>query len=324
MRWFPVTLSGETSQMKTSIYLFVLVIAVAAAAWGVLVSLKHRQRTHEEYFTLFLLILVFSTFFGLYGLWVPAFMNYILAPAYEPDLPGFIPGFLNIMSLPFLLATWLTMLRVVHAINWRKLSWWLASAIILASLVLIVFSVLFPLNPLLPEWFPKSEFLAISILHLCFCFYSGIRLLFFRQEKSEWAESRPVFWLGFAFLLYGVMQVPAMAFRQSGFWTDALLQLLFFISLSIPLLVLVRSPLIRKQHVPASEEIKGFKSFCLKHEISPREAEVVLEICKGKSNREISDSLFISLQTVKDHAHNIFIKTGVKNRLQLANLVREN
>ena len=39
------------------------------------------------------------------------------------------------------------------------------------------------------------------------------------------------------------------------------------------------------------------------------------------SNQEISDSLYISLQTVKDHVHRIFTKTGVKNRVQLTNLV---
>jgi len=45
-------------------------------------------------------------------------------------------------------------------------------------------------------------------------------------------------------------------------------------------------------------------------------------ICKGNSNQDISDSLFISLQTVKDHIHRIYLKTGVKNRVQLTNLIR--
>ena len=44
----------------------------------------------------------------------------------------------------------------------------------------------------------------------------------------------------------------------------------------------------------------------------------------GKSNKEISDKLFISLQTVKDHVHNIFVKAGIKNRVQLSNLVKGN
>jgi len=39
-------------------------------------------------------------------------------------------------------------------------------------------------------------------------------------------------------------------------------------------------------------------------------------------NKEISDTLFISLQTVKDHIYRIFQKTDVKNRVQLINLIQ--
>lgn len=59
-----------------------------------------------------------------------------------------------------------------------------------------------------------------------------------------------------------------------------------------------------------------------KYKISKREQEIIRLICQGKSNREIEDELFISLQTVKDHVYNIFQKTGVKNRVQLSNLFR--
>jgi DNA-binding CsgD family transcriptional regulator len=52
--------------------------------------------------------------------------------------------------------------------------------------------------------------------------------------------------------------------------------------------------------------------------ISKRELEVVELICQGRTNQEIADRLFISLQTVKDHNHNIFRKVGVSNRTQLA------
>lgn len=59
------------------------------------------------------------------------------------------------------------------------------------------------------------------------------------------------------------------------------------------------------------------------YHISRREREIVQLICRGKSNREIEEELFISLQTVKDHVHSIFRKTGVRNRVQLANLFRD-
>jgi len=67
----------------------------------------------------------------------------------------------------------------------------------------------------------------------------------------------------------------------------------------------------------------SFEDFCRRFEVSPRETDIVREICNGLSNKEISDKLFISLQTVKDHTHRIYIKTNVKRRVQLINLVKE-
>jgi len=57
------------------------------------------------------------------------------------------------------------------------------------------------------------------------------------------------------------------------------------------------------------------------YKITKREMEVIELICQGKTNKEIADLLFISIETVKDHNYKIFQKTGVKNRIQLANLV---
>jgi DNA-binding CsgD family transcriptional regulator len=54
--------------------------------------------------------------------------------------------------------------------------------------------------------------------------------------------------------------------------------------------------------------------------ITKREREIVMLIKSGKTNQEIADELFISVATVKDHNHNLFRKSGVRNRLELANL----
>ena len=41
-------------------------------------------------------------------------------------------------------------------------------------------------------------------------------------------------------------------------------------------------------------------------------------MAQGFHNREISEKLLISEQTVKNHLHNIFDKLGVSDRLELA------
>jgi DNA-binding CsgD family transcriptional regulator len=69
-------------------------------------------------------------------------------------------------------------------------------------------------------------------------------------------------------------------------------------------------------------EAKEFEKFYARYNISRREREIIQLICQGKSNKEIEDILFISLQTVKHHIYNIYKKLGVKNRVHLVNLLR--
>ena len=52
--------------------------------------------------------------------------------------------------------------------------------------------------------------------------------------------------------------------------------------------------------------------------LSPREREIVAAIVAGYTNGEIAKSLKIGEQTVKHHLTNIFRKTEVSNRLELA------
>ena len=52
--------------------------------------------------------------------------------------------------------------------------------------------------------------------------------------------------------------------------------------------------------------------------LSDREKEIVQLVAQGFRNREIGEKLFISVQTVKNHLHNIFDKLGVSDRLELA------
>ena len=51
--------------------------------------------------------------------------------------------------------------------------------------------------------------------------------------------------------------------------------------------------------------------------LSKREAEVLIEICRGYSNQEIADKLFISKRTVDKHRANILEKTGCRNTANL-------
>lgn len=50
--------------------------------------------------------------------------------------------------------------------------------------------------------------------------------------------------------------------------------------------------------------------------ITPREFEVLELVAQGLSNQEIADRLFVSLNTVKTHASNVFGKLDAQRRTQ--------
>ena len=52
--------------------------------------------------------------------------------------------------------------------------------------------------------------------------------------------------------------------------------------------------------------------------LTPRELEVVGAIVEGCTNRDIARGFGLSEETVKRHLSNIFDKTGVSTRLELA------
>lgn len=56
--------------------------------------------------------------------------------------------------------------------------------------------------------------------------------------------------------------------------------------------------------------------------LTSREIDVLRELSKGLTNREIATSLYISEYTVKNHLHSILDKLGVSNRREAVKFVR--
>ena len=56
--------------------------------------------------------------------------------------------------------------------------------------------------------------------------------------------------------------------------------------------------------------------------ISEREYEVLIEIAKGLSNKEIGEKLFVSESTVKSHVSNLLVKLNAKRRTQAIQIAK--
>jgi len=70
-------------------------------------------------------------------------------------------------------------------------------------------------------------------------------------------------------------------------------------------------------------ELAGERSTEYSIKLTPREVEVINKIAEGLSNKEIADQLFIEVQTVKNHVHNILDKLQLHNRLEAVQYARK-
>ena len=64
-------------------------------------------------------------------------------------------------------------------------------------------------------------------------------------------------------------------------------------------------------------EFQISKDFIKKFNITDREIQIIKLLFEGYNNKQISEKLFISSATVRNHLHNIYEKSGVSNRVEL-------
>jgi DNA-binding CsgD family transcriptional regulator len=82
----------------------------------------------------------------------------------------------------------------------------------------------------------------------------------------------------------------------------------------------------RKKKVFVTPQVGEFKvneKILLETGISKREHEVLELMAKGLTNQEIADKLFVSLNTVKTHTANLFVKLDAKRRTQAIQRAKE-
>jgi DNA-binding CsgD family transcriptional regulator len=145
-------------------------------------------------------------------------------------------------------------------------------------------------------------------------------LKFLRKKLSVSIKLFPERIISIVLLTTGILQAIFLIIYKDSIFVALIFILVFFIGIGfLPVYMNYSGVLkifIQDRIVPASLD-----GFCKKYEISPREKEIITEICNGLSNQQIADKLFISLQTVKDHTHRIYGKVDVASRVQLIKLI---
>ena len=127
-------------------------------------------------------------------------------------------------------------------------------------------------------------------------------------------------WLEYRFIIsthaveiYG--GILALLFTIVGIWAGRKLTTRKKEIVFVEKLVTVNVP----QNIPIEINLPEIE----KRGISSRELEVLQLVADGLSNQEIADKLFVSLNTVKTHTSNLFLKLEVARRTQAIQKAKE-
>lgn len=77
---------------------------------------------------------------------------------------------------------------------------------------------------------------------------------------------------------------------------------------------------LARNEVDGNSEVFAVNS--KRYNLSPREVDVAKLVAIGLKYREIGEKLFIQERTVTTHIQRIFVKTGVKNKVELINILK--
>jgi DNA-binding CsgD family transcriptional regulator len=122
--------------------------------------------------------------------------------------------------------------------------------------------------------------------------------------------------LGLLLTAMQFFQYRLILLRHSTEWYVGLVALLFTVLGIWAGMKLTRKPPASATVVEQQVSPRPKEEILEQSGITPRELEVLDLMARGLSNQEIADRLYVSLNTVKTHASNVFSKLDVQRRTQ--------
>ena len=317
--------------MNIAIHTIIILIAIIAGALSIYMANRMMRQYNCTYLASYFYYLVFIYIFGVYSIAGSATLEYLLKQ-YETVSAATIQtaaAFLLVIGTPFLILAWYMFLRLTHEFYRRQLPSWVGAAYFLFFLILFALYVFFNIyeddNERIVFRFTRQLMFYIYTILSLVIYGVSIALVFHRSRSLKDYNQRKAFrWFaGWYAVIIPVHLVLLHQMHRHMFLSD-----LFMLSFSaFHILPVWFMYLYLQKHFVEHVEDTSFSSrlemMADKYGITVREQEIITLICKGMTNQQITDSLFISLQTVKDHTHRIYLKTGVKNRVQLTNLMEK-
>ncbi|NIM91644.1 MAG: hypothetical protein GTO17_11935 [Candidatus Aminicenantes bacterium] len=317
--------------MNDILFVAVIFLCIGAGSYAILVTYQLNRKYRLSYLSTYLYFQIFISVFGLYGILGQVIAKRILQQQDSSfQTMETIGHFFSFLGIPFLMFAWYMFIRLGREIIDKKLSsafnlgYFIALAFVFfANGVVIVLLNLLELRDEQYALYSSAViFLYIAIEILVLLLVLPQLLIHAPRIKEENKQkATQIFAFLYLFVFGASLVFLLLAIRNRTFLA---VYLLVFLSANILPLLYWKAYLSKHFVAPVIQitGVLGMKHFLAEHKISRREEEVIQLLCDGKTNKEISETLFISLQTVKDHIYRIFQKTDVKNRVQLINLIQ--
>lgn len=313
--------------MLSLVYIIAFIFCLAMAIAGIWIVLD-AINTYNTYFhkNYFYYLLTFYAF-AFYGIWGQIIMRALLSIIdANNDMIVMAANFLPILGIPFLGVSWFMLLKMGYSLTdvQLKRKREIAHVLLLAGLFFIVVglsTVFIKKDWLIGRTLPMT--LASGMLFLEFVTILIFSILTFRNTDKYKKRKEKVLRVFVIYFLVGfLLRVAIVPFFFYNEWSAAPILLLYFLSNFFPLFYLkLNSEMVFIPVFAGHPNHRKKELLYEKYGITKREREVVDAICEGKTNQQIADELFISLQTVKDHTHRIYSKIGINNRMKLVQLV---
>jgi len=185
---------------------------------------------------------------------------------------------------------------------------------------IIFFVILYPIKGGLG--FATSYGLLIPAIYSVVVFFAllkAIRLKIHTRKTSKFPYDRLDMVLVYAAVSPWVC-MTAFSYFNTRQWIEVLVTNLGFIIITI--LFIAES--IKETRLEDAKKVakqrgkeKLFEHCCGTFNLSRREKEIALLLCKGMTYKEIAEALFISERTVDNHVQHIFIKAEVNKKMDL-------
>jgi DNA-binding CsgD family transcriptional regulator len=312
--------------MFAQVLIATFVLCLGMTVLAVLISRQLLATYSSEFLRYYFYYLAAFHAFAFYSLWGQIVTRGLLA-SIDTDAAAIevVAGFLPVLGVPFLFVSWVMLVSMACSMFGKifEPAW---HSLHVAVLVLLLLG-----SWLAVRWLQSAAgspanlglVEAAAVIAFELTYFSAFLVLVWRFGAAAERDKRRIL-RTFAVLLCGGVAVRSLL--AGLVLVDIRLgpiSLLCLYASNLPALLYMRANADRAfAPVKAESATKiGMDHVFERYGVTKRERQIVQQICLGKTNKQIAEELFISLQTVKDHTHRIYSKIGVSSRMQLVQMM---